>query len=412
MSSQPAARDRGAAAARRRRKSLRKRRGEGGELASARRAETRGPREVRSRQETSAQVPRTRSAQNARRRVGYNPRESSLVDPSGLQALNAAPAPPVSSGDRLSLTLFFAIVAHAILILGVSFSPLDPDRALTSTMEVILVQHKSPKPPDKADFLAQASQQGGGNAQHKERPSTPAPAPFTGAKPHLVAVSPPVHPSARVVADKPRQPTTAAPPAHPKSKPVLAQEKVHKRHQVVKERPPRKPPKQPRPHATPQPKPAARPQPTQTVNATTLVSRSLAMASLSAEIDDKLKAYAERPRQKWITARTRDYKYAAYMQAWRQKVERVGNLNYPDAARRRNLSGDLLLDVALNADGTVRRVIVRRSSGHRILDDAAIRIVKLAAPYAPFPPAIHKQTDILHIERTWVFLSSNHLTYK
>ncbi len=95
------------------------------------------------------------------------------------------------------------------------------------------------------------------------------------------------------------------------------------------------------------------------------------------------------------------------MEAWRQKVERIGNLNYPDEARRRKLSGNLLLDVALNPDGSINEITLRRSSGERALDDAAVRIVKLAAPYAKFPDDIRKDVDILHIERTWQFLSGN-----
>jgi protein TonB len=133
------------------------------------------------------------------------------------------------------------------------------------------------------------------------------------------------------------------------------------------------------------------------------------MATLNAQIEDKLRAYAERPRRKFINARTREYKYAAYMEAWRAKVERVGNLNYPDQARRENLSGSLLLDVALRPDGSIESVNLRRSSGYPVLDDAAMRIVRLAAPYAPFPADIREETDILHIERTWQFLGSNRL---
>jgi len=94
------------------------------------------------------------------------------------------------------------------------------------------------------------------------------------------------------------------------------------------------------------------------------------------------------------------------MEAWRSKVERIGNLNYPDEARKRKLSGSLILDVALNPDGSVNDVVVRRSSGQKILDDAAIRIVHLAAPFAPFPADIRKDTDILHITRTWQFLNN------
>ena len=98
------------------------------------------------------------------------------------------------------------------------------------------------------------------------------------------------------------------------------------------------------------------------------------------------------------------------MVEWRRKVERVGNLNYPDRAARLGLSGNLLLEVALNPDGTVADIALRRSSGEPILDDAAVRIVKLAAPFAPFPPGIAEDVDILHIERTWFFHSDRGLT--
>ena len=98
------------------------------------------------------------------------------------------------------------------------------------------------------------------------------------------------------------------------------------------------------------------------------------------------------------------------MDAWRRKVERIGNLNYPHEAARRGLSGVLLLDVALNPDGTIEDIALRRSSGQRILDDAAVRIVRLAAPFAKFPRSIAEEVDILHIERTWIFHSDNRLT--
>jgi protein TonB len=127
---------------------------------------------------------------------------------------------------------------------------------------------------------------------------------------------------------------------------------------------------------------------------------------LSAELDRKLEARSQRPRRKFISASTREYKYASYMEAWRAKVERVGNLNYPDDARKNNISGSLILDVALNADGSVNQITVRRSSGSKVLDDAAIHIVELSSPFAPFPNQIRKETDILHITRTWQFLDN------
>ena len=136
------------------------------------------------------------------------------------------------------------------------------------------------------------------------------------------------------------------------------------------------------------------------------------IASLSAQVTESAQNYAQRPRQKFISARTQEYKYASYMEAWRTKVERIGNLNYPDEAKRRNLSGSLILDVALNPNGSINNITLRRSSGEQILDNAAIRIVKLAAPYGPFPADIKKEVDILHITRTWQFLPDNRLLSK
>ena len=92
-----------------------------------------------------------------------------------------------------------------------------------------------------------------------------------------------------------------------------------------------------------------------------------------------------------------------YLESWRRKVERIGKLNYPEQARERKLYGSLRLLVAIEPDGSLRDVRVIDSSGHKVLDEAAVRIVRLAAPYAPFPPGMRKQTDVLEIVRTWQF---------
>lgn len=306
-----------------------------------------------------------------------------------------SPAPRVSSADRLGLTVFFAIVAHVVIILGVGFSPDDRPRVNRNTMEIILVPTRSESPPEEADYLAQASQEGGGESDSPERPMTPLAAPMVTQRASIPMVATPG--------------TPAEPPAQkqPPRKAVLATT-VDKA--AAQPKPVEKTKEQPKPKPRPEPKQMPQPDVVETVvSATTLVTRSLELASLSAEINRKLRAYAERPRHKFVNARTREYQYAAYMEAWRAKVERVGNLNYPDEARRKKLSGSLLLDVSLRPDGSVKDIVLRRSSGHKVLDDAAIRIVKLASPYAPFPKEIRKETDILHLERTWQFLSSNQL---
>jgi len=125
-----------------------------------------------------------------------------------------------------------------------------------------------------------------------------------------------------------------------------------------------------------------------------------------AEISRERQEYQQRPRRKFLNARTQEYKYAAYMDAWRNKVEYVGNLNYPEEAKRRSVRGNVMLDVAIKEDGSVEGVSILRSSGHKLIDDAAVRIVHLAAPFAAFPSDIRAEHDVLHITRTWKFNDS------
>ncbi len=138
-----------------------------------------------------------------------------------------------------------------------------------------------------------------------------------------------------------------------------------------------------------------------------LASRGEEIARLNAKLAEDTTAYASRPRRKAISASTQEYKYSSYLEAWRRKVEAIGNLNYPEEARRRKLYGNLILQVGVRADGSLEEVRVLRSSGSTLLDEAAVRIVHLAAPFAPFPPDIRQETDFLDITRTWQFLSNN-----
>jgi protein TonB len=135
------------------------------------------------------------------------------------------------------------------------------------------------------------------------------------------------------------------------------------------------------------------------------------MARLQARIDQQLDDYQKRPRRMFaVGARAQEYTFAQYVDDWRLKVERVGNLNYPEAARREGLYGSLVLTVNINADGSLESVQVDRPSGSKILDAAAVKIVEMAAPYAPFTPAMRKKVDILGITRTWTFTRSDQLT--
>lgn len=291
----------------------------------------------------------------------------------------------VTAADRLGLTLFFALTAHAMVILGVGFSIEKPPKQPPPdrTLEIMVVQNpKTAKKPEKADFLAQTNQQGGGEEEKKVKPTT--------------EFNPPVQQPVPATQQQPLPPQPPAPVQDKPAKNVISKPQPAKKKMQV--RPKEHPPE---------------PQKTEKPTAAQLVaSANQEIKRLTAELDRKTKAYAKRPRHKRLTASTQEYKYASYLNAWRRKVERIGNLNYPDEARRRKLHGSLLLHVSLRPDGTVKEIHVKRSSGYKLLDDAAIRIVRLSAPFAPFPAEIREETDIIDIYRTWQFLSNNKLFSK
>lgn len=308
--------------------------------------------------------------------------------------------PIITPVDRFSMTLCLAIITHAVVVLGITFSAEDKIQPRYDTMEVTLVQQKSQK-PEEAKLLAQANLEGGGDTAEKVTPSTPLPPPFPDEKAEIATPPPKETTKSEPSPKTENENISETPPASTDTKEVIAvastEKEVSLSEQIDKKNQPNK--KQP---AKPEKPEIEIPTPT----ATALLTNSFKIASLSAEIKRKLEAKAERPRRKFISASTQEYNYAAYMEAWRAKVERVGNLNYPDEARKRKLSGSLILDVALNPDGSVNQIIVRQSSGFKFLDDAAIRIVELASPFAPFPENIRAETDILHITRTWQFLNN------
>ena len=280
--------------------------------------------------------------------------------------MSASIPPPFESPtvDRLALTLFIATAVHALIILGVGFEAFDQDPLdkTTPTLDITVVNPTKSLPPEDYDYLAESSQEGAGNTEEKVRPQQ-----------QMMEQAP------------------AAAPAEDKPAPTQVLTRDDSLKNIEK------------PSETETDKKSEQP------SATELVNRSLEMLALDRQINQSLLAYSKKPRSKFISARTKEFKYASYMRDWVAKVERVGELNYPDAARRQNLSGKLIVQVAVYPDGSVRDITIRKPSGHKILDDAAVRIVKLAAPFAPFPDSISKDTDVLVITRTWVFTSSNRL---
>jgi len=276
-------------------------------------------------------------------------------------------APGTSSADRLGVTLLFSLIAHGVLALGLTFEYEKLAPQLPS-IDVILVQSANSEKPDKADFLAQANNAGGGTSEKAKRPSEP----LSSSIPKAVAGIAPVQ--LENGAPRPETPTDA-------EMLTTKQSKFSVRTDTAKPDTPTRPAAVEREDD----------------------QRKLEMAKLAQEIQRESEQYAKRPKRKYISANTKEYEFAAYMRAWVARIERIGNLNYPDEARRQQMHGQLVLTVGLTRDGHVKSVDVIQSSGHKVLDDAAVRIVHLAEPF-PALPEDKEKVDELYISRTWQFL--------
>lgn len=281
------------------------------------------------------------------------------------------------SSDRFLIALVFAAIVHALLILGVGFEMPKPER-VRPPLPITLVPAPSQKPPERADFLAQENQAGGGEAKKPEVPKT-APAP----------VAPRKEPGPHVE----HRPLPARAPEVKPQKPVVKQQQSKKK---VVETPPVDEPRED--HPEPQPRKIS----------AELLSQQI--AEVSADWNRSEAKAARETRIVYVNSvNAHKYKATEYERAWQEKVERIGNLNYPDQARRQSLSGSLVMSVGLRPDGSVYSMQVRQSSGHEVLDNAAKNIVKLAAPFAAFPAELRKEADVLVITRTWRFSSDSKL---
>lgn len=267
----------------------------------------------------------------------------------------------------------FSLCLHAFVLFGIGFVLPDPSKRhnFLQPLEVVLVNSKSSARPLKADALAQHNLDGGGNTADNKRASSPLP---------------------NLSDDKqftPEQSTQHLQRLEQQVKKLITQAKSM--------------------HNVPQESIEKQRQDGTNMNGRDLVQHALEIARLEAQITRDFSAYQKMPQRKFIGARTQEYRYAQYIEDWRIKVERIGNLNYPAQARQQKIFGQLRLTVSIRADGSLESVEVSKSSGQRILDAAAVRIVKLAAPYAPFPDDIRKETDVLSIVRTWTFTANDHL---
>ncbi len=274
--------------------------------------------------------------------------------------------------ERLSFAISFSLFLHAFIIFGIAFDMPDAGKLAKALqpLEVTLVNSKSKNKPSNAIAYAQNNLDGGGNTEDDRRAGTPFP----------------------VLGDA--QQFT---PEQATQKVKALEEEVQRLLTRVKGD-----------YTVEQKKSIPKQQDT-TLNGHDLVQRSLEIARLEAQISKNISLYEKMPKRKHIGSRTQEYRYAQYVEDWRSKVERIGNLNYPEAARRQKVYGKLQLTVNIRSDGSIENVEINKSSGQRILDAAAQRIVKLAAPYAAFPPDIRKETDILSITRTWTFTTNDQL---
>lgn len=292
-----------------------------------------------------------------------------------MSAATLALPTPLPGSQRLWVAIVFSVAVHGLL-LSLHFQFPDAARAMQEkALDIILVNAKSARKPVDKQALAQANLDGGGNTDENRRAKTPLPPTqqqTTGAEIEQM--------QRRVQELESRQ------------QQLLSQARSVRKAAVAQNG-------------------QDTPTPSNNVTGFDLAESARAMARLEGEIGKSVDEYSKRPRKKFIGARADEYRFAQYIEDWRSKVERIGTLNYPEAARGK-LYGALVLTVSINADGTIGRVDINRSSGHKVLDDAARRIVQMASPYSPFPPDIRRDTDILEITRTWYFTQGDSLETK
>jgi periplasmic protein TonB len=290
--------------------------------------------------------------------------------------LNPAAA-AFSLGPRMRSALVVSVLLHLAIIFGVGlkmpFEPRLPE--VNKSLEVVLVNAKSQTAPTVADALAQSNLQGGGNTEEKERARSPLP----------------VVPQQKSQADE-KVTVPRVEQLERQARQMVTQAQSETRVETAQPA---------KPSAPTEAESKAQP------SASEIMQRSVELARLEAKISRDWNAYQERPRRKFIGSRTQEYRFARYVEDWRQKIERVGDLNYPQGARDQRLHGKLVVTVAIRADGTVEQVAVNVPSGYKLLDEAARHIVQLAAPFGAFPPDIAKDVDILHITRTWTFTTGD-----
>lgn len=275
---------------------------------------------------------------------------------------------------RLWLAIGISLLFHALL-LTLHFKFPDASQAMRErAMDIILVNAKSKSKPHDAQALAQSNLDGGGNTDENRRAKTPLPP--TPAKNDGDAI--------QQMQRRVQELETA-------QQRLLTQAKSLRNIATANT-------------AAEQPAPVV-----PSVSGLDLAESARAMARLEGEINKSVDEYSKRPRKKFVGARTEEYALAAYLDAWKQKIERIGTLNYPPEARGK-LYGAVVLFVELRAeDGSLYNAEISKSSGHKVLDQAALRILRMSAPFGPIPKEGLGGATVLSFGRTWYFTQGDTL---
>ncbi|NVK00924.1 MAG: energy transducer TonB [Oceanospirillaceae bacterium] len=299
----------------------------------------------------------------------------------------------MESNERFKFMLILALVLHALTILTLNFSLPEPQKP-AQTLEVTLARFDDQQAPEQADYLAQTNQQGSGESRDKHQPST---------RERAVFASEDAQRQSAMAAQVVSQPAEFQPLESLNQ--LQADDVLNEAYQpqgfkellTTESNSEFKASTEQLLEAKSAPPPLAG-------TSTSLIARSLEIANLQAKLMLEQEKMARRPKVTRVTsASTLAHQDADYLEHWRQRIETLGNLNYPEEARRKEIHGSLRMLVTLRPDGSVQEVDILKSSGHALLDDAAIRIVQLASPFQPFPLEMRERTDLLEIIRTWKF---------
>jgi len=275
--------------------------------------------------------------------------------------------PKISQSDKLLFCAFLAIAVHAMLLFGIGFKlPETSSSPYQKTFNVLLAQFETEQRPDKADFIGQANQEGGGDSEQALTPSAMEMAQFND-------------PDA--VSSEPLQMASRQPVSAPATEVITGNGVT----------------------VTPEKMPQPLEETESLPDASALINKSYQLSGLIASLDERTVNQARKGRKRAVSASIHRASDALYLDGWRRKIERIGNLNYPEKAKQDKIYGNLTMKVAINKDGTINAINIMQSSGNKLLDDSALRIVRLAAPFKPLSREMSKDTDVLEIIRVWQF---------